>query len=137
VSANVLRALTPDGVALRDLPVRTGVSKEAVSISVGFLERQECATVAGRVARLTGKGERAQAKYRRLVGAERDDRLLALLEGLLSDPEKLRQGLTPHPDGWRAHPPYTAVTRALLADPAAVLPRYPMVSHRGGFPDGS
>jgi hypothetical protein len=137
VSANVLRTLTPDGVALRDLPVRTGVSKEAVSVSVGFLERQECATVAGRVARLTGKGERAQAKYRRLVGAERDDRLLAVLEGLLSDPEKLRQGLTPYPDGWRAHPPYTAVTRALLADPAAVLPRYPMVSHRGGFPDGS
>ena len=26
---------------------------------------------------------------------------------------------------------------ALLADPAAALPYYPMVSHRGGFPDGS
>jgi hypothetical protein len=25
----------------------------------------------------------------------------------------------------------------MLADPAATLPHYPMVSHRGGYPDGS
>jgi hypothetical protein len=26
---------------------------------------------------------------------------------------------------------------AMLSDPAAALPHYPMVLHRGGFPDGS
>jgi hypothetical protein len=25
----------------------------------------------------------------------------------------------------------------MLADPASALPRYPMVLHRGGYPDGS
>ena len=40
VSANVLRVLSADGVALRDVPRRAGVSKEAVSVSVGWLERE-------------------------------------------------------------------------------------------------
>jgi hypothetical protein len=30
-----------------------------------------------------------------------------------------------------------AATDAVLADPYARLPRYPMVLHRGGYPDGS
>lgn len=46
-------------------------------------------------------------------------------------------GLRPYDDGWRAHPPYAHLTEAMLADPLAVLPHYPMVSHRRGFPDGS
>jgi hypothetical protein len=39
VSANTLRALTADGVALADVPRLAGVSREAVSLSVGRLER--------------------------------------------------------------------------------------------------
>jgi hypothetical protein len=39
------------------------------------------------------------------------------------------EGWRPHPDGWRARPPY--------ASRAGTLPHYPFVSHRGGFPDGS
>jgi len=35
-------------------------------------------------------------------------------------------GLEPYPNGWRASVPKPAV-----------LPHYPMVLHRGGFPDGS
>ena len=46
-------------------------------------------------------------------------------------------GLVPHPDGWRASPPYARLTQAMIADPAGALPHYPMVSHRGGYPDGS
>jgi hypothetical protein len=42
----------------------------------------------------------------------------------------------PYPDGWRAHPPYLSQTEAMPAQ-AAALPHYPMVSHRGGYPDGS
>jgi len=38
----------------------------------------------------------------------------------------LFKGLEPYPDGWRA-----SVRKA------ATLPHYPMVLHRGGFPDGS
>ena len=33
--------------------------------------------------------------------------------------------------------PYAQLTQAMIADPAGSLPHYPMVSHRGGYPDGS
>lgn len=137
IAANVLRVLTEDGVPVRDLPGLTGVAKENAELSVNALVRHELATVAGRVARLTARGVQAQQRYAAAVEAQRDDRLRAALEPLLADPDTLRQGLTPYPDGWRAHPPYKRLTEALLAEPTAVLPRYPVVSHRGGFPDGS
>ncbi len=40
--------------------------------------------------------------------------------------DALQAGLVPPPDGWRAE---TA--------PIQVLPAFPLVLHRGGFPDGS
>ena len=40
--------------------------------------------------------------------------------------DRVGQGLEPYPDNWRA-----SVRRP------AVLPHYPMVLHRGGYPDGS
>jgi len=50
----------------------------------------------------------------------------------------LALGLEPYPDGWRAErTPYRAQTEAMLADPVSALPRYPMVLHRGGWPDGN
>jgi len=143
---------------LTHLPSRDG-SKEAVSVSLGFLERVDCVIIAPdpaasriKVARLTPKGLAAQAKYRRLL-AQTDERwitrygladvdrlrsaLTAVLTGKAGDHPKLAEGLAPYDDGWRAHPPYADLTKAMLADPLAVLPHYPMVSHRGGFPDGS
>jgi len=39
ISANALRVLDEKGVRVRDLPRLTGVSKEAISMSVGFLQR--------------------------------------------------------------------------------------------------
>jgi len=39
ISANALRVLGDRGAAVRDLPRLAGVSKEAISMSVGFLER--------------------------------------------------------------------------------------------------
>jgi hypothetical protein len=39
---------------------------------------------------------------------------------------ELPRGLKPYPDGWRASLP-----------PPQGLPHYPMILHRGGFPDGS
>jgi hypothetical protein len=41
-------------------------------------------------------------------------------------PPPLFGGLEPYPDNWRATVP-----------PAVTLPHYPMVLHRGGYPDGS
>ena len=38
----------------------------------------------------------------------------------------LMRGLEPYPDNWRAD-----------VRPPQALPHYPMVLHRGGFPDGS
>ena len=52
---------------------------------------------------------------------------LSALEHLTSGPgSRLSEGLEPPPGGWRA------AGRA-----KATLPQYPMVLHRGGFPDGS
>ena len=63
-------------------------------------------------------------------------RLRAAVQHVLDDP-RLREGLRPRPDGWRATKRYLAHTEAVLDDPTRALPAYPMVLHRGGWPDGS
>ncbi|HEY5017109.1 MAG TPA: MarR family winged helix-turn-helix transcriptional regulator [Streptosporangiaceae bacterium] len=159
ISANALRVLGEQAVRVRDLPGLTGVSTEAVAVSVKFLERHGCLVVepdpAGgraRLARLTPRGQQAQARCRqRLAAVEEQWRArfgaaaIAGLRSALADlvgrrdagQPRLGQGLVPYPDGWRAHPPYVTQTRSLVADAVAALPHYPMVSHRGGFPDGA
>jgi len=85
-----------------------------------------------KIARLTATGLVAQDAYRRLIAViekrwrERVEtvELLGLLERLGG--EDLFRGIEPYPDGWRA-----SVRRR------EVLPHYPMVLHRGGYPDGS
>jgi hypothetical protein len=69
-------------------------------------------------------------------GADAAADLRASLERVLEDPQ-LSEGMRPYPDGWRASKTYRARTDALLADPRATLPHYPLVLHRGGWPDGS
>jgi len=159
VSANALRVLTEQGARVRDLPRLTGVSKEAISVSLGFLQERGCVVVEPdpadsrvKLARLTREGEQAQGRYRWLLGVieerwqERfgaDDirRLRGSLRGLLGQDagqqSRFAQGLVPYPDGWRAHQPYLTQTADMIADPGTALPHYPVVSHRGGFPDGS
>ena len=63
-------------------------------------------------------------------------RLRASLGRLLDQRDALAEGSS-RPGGWRASKPYAERTRALLDDPLAALPHYPMVLHRGGWPDGS
>ena len=72
VSANTLRVLSADGVALADLPRLAGVSREAVSLTVGRLEKGSLAVTGpdpaggrGKYVSLTPRGERAQAAYHR------------------------------------------------------------------------
>jgi methyltransferase (TIGR00027 family) len=151
ISANVLRVLGADGTRLRDLPSLTGTSKEAVSWALGLLIRGQLAAEEaagpdpaasrGKVARLAPQGLQAQRLYHEFVGtieqrwrerftASAIDALRTSLAALAtaSDgaPPPLFGGLEPYPDNWRA-----AVRRR------ATLPHYPMVLHRGGYPDGS
>lgn len=148
VCANVVRALDEKGVRVRDLPLLSGVSKESISMAMGILQKRRVALVEpespasrAKVARLTPNGQQAQAAYRQLVTAieERwqkrfgEDTIRNLrepLEQLVGEPtaqlSPLFRGLEPYPDGWRA-----SVRRPER------LPHFPMVLHRGGFPDGS
>jgi hypothetical protein len=133
-----VRVLDNDGTQQRDLPRLSGVSKEAITAAVGFLKRQGYATVESTVVRLTDKGLKAQAEHERLSKKlvqrwRKEVDVDKLMKG-----HQLALGLQPYPDGWRAgRNPYRAQTQAILADPAGALPQYPMVLHRGGYPDGS
>jgi hypothetical protein len=156
ICANVLRLAGKEGVPVRDLPAQAGVSREAVAMSLSFLEKRGCEVVeraspddrlpgsrsgATKLLRLTPKGlderdayrmqiEAIEERWQTLFGSES---LLALrhgLERLNGEPDTeispLFRGLEPYPDGWRASLPKPRT-----------LPHFPMILHRGGFPDGS
>jgi DNA-binding MarR family transcriptional regulator len=159
ICANTLRVLTERGVRAGDLPQLTGVSKEALSMAVGVLTRRSCAVTGpdpgasrGKLVRLTPGGLAAQHDCTRLLDAVEErwrarygpgeiGALRRSLESVTGQREdgrpRLSEGLRPYPGGWRAAKPYLRQTTALLRDPLGALPRYPMVLHRGGWPDGS
>jgi DNA-binding MarR family transcriptional regulator len=146
IGANVLRVLDEHGVRVRDLPGLSGVSKEGISMAMGILAKRGLAFCGpapdGRrwqVATLTPRGRSVQTKCRERLteveqrwqarfGGETITALREALERLVSVPGRaqLFAGLEPPPGGWRAG------VRA-----KDTLPHYPMVLHRGGFPDGS
>jgi len=59
------------------------------------------------------------------------------LRVLTGEGVRIRDLPRPYPGGWRARNPYLRQTTAVLDDPDGALPHYPMVLHRGGWPDGS
>jgi DNA-binding MarR family transcriptional regulator len=143
VSANVLRVIDEPGVRVSDVPGLTGVAKMTVDNWLGSLEEHGYLTVgpdpgSGRfkVARLTAKGGQAQDVYRRWTGGVEDrwrarfgEQIMRELRdsaGPVTDEALLWQGAEPYPDGWRAE----------VGKPAT-LPHYPVISVRGGFPDGN
>lgn len=147
IGANVLRLVDEPGVLVRDLPRLAALSKEGIATALSFLARRGYALVetesASRLKRvvLTSSGRRARDQYDELVtsterswqenlGDARISALRASLEDLVGNPvagpSALLGGLEPYPDGWRASAPRQQH-----------LPYYPMVSHRGGFPDGA
>jgi hypothetical protein len=90
---------------------------------------------------LTPLGHRARNKYLQLLPAIEErwqtrfgEEIIRGLRNSLgrltgeptANPSPLFRGLVPYPDGWRAGVP----------QPDG-LPHYPMVLHRGGYPDGS
>lgn len=152
LSANFVRVLDERGVPIRELPFVAGVPKEATSMALTFLAKTGYAIVEAKQVRLTPKGRAAQESSGRLqhevenrwearFDAEDVRRLRAALRGLLdqSDGEhsRLSLGLQPYPGGWRGSKRYREHTEAMIADPSVALPHYPMVLHRGGWPDGS
>jgi hypothetical protein len=147
VSANLMRLLDQRGVRLRDLPGLSGVSKESLAMATGFTGTRgltviEAAAGEGRwkVIRLTAEGERARQDHTQRTAAIEADwqqrfgtPAIAALRGALepvvgsAGPDSpLRAGLAPAPGNWRAD----------VRQPE-VLPHFPMVLHRGGYPDGS
>ena len=145
ISANLLRVLTEDGVRSRDVAALAGISKAAVAFTMGPATKQGLVAEQPdpdgsrwKITRLTSSGARAQRAYADLTAAVEDrwrsrfgaERVAALRDALeplaVGDPPPLFGGLTPYEDGWRAQ-----------VKPAAVLPHYPMVLHRGGYPDGA
>jgi DNA-binding MarR family transcriptional regulator len=147
-SANVLRLAGENGARLGDLPRFSGVSKEAIAMAAGRLEERGFAVIepesTGRrvkMLRLTPKGRQAQDAYHQFTrsieqrwqtsfGKNRIASLRGALEHLAGEPTRqlspLFRALEPYSDGWRASVPRRES-----------LPHYPMVLHRGGFPDGS
>jgi hypothetical protein len=142
ISANLLRVLTEDGVRSRDVPALAGISTAAVAFTMGPATKQ--GLVAGADAGSRWKiigplppGARPAAyadltaavedRWRSRFGAARAASLRDALEPLaVGNPPPLFGGLTPYEDGWRAQ-----------VKAPAVLPHYPMVLHRGGYPDGA
>ena len=148
ICANVMRVLDDNGVKVRDLPLSSGVSKEAISMATGYLQKRgfiliepDPSSSRTKLIRLTPKGIVAQNAYRELLrvietrwhmqfGKDEIGNLREALEPLVGAPSGQRsplfQGIKPYPDGWRAS----------VRTPET-LPHYPMVLHRGGYPDGS
>ena len=155
--ANVVRLLDETGVRVDEIPRRSGISKEATSMALTFLVRSGYVVVDGtagatKLARLTSDGRAVsdvcgslhaalQSGWDERFGAEAVRRLRCSLELLLGRREGGRRllslGLEPYEGGWRARMPYLTQTQAVIDDPVSALPHYPMVLHRGGWPDGS
>jgi DNA-binding MarR family transcriptional regulator len=148
ISANLLRVLDEKGVRVRDLPRLSGVSKESIAVAMGILRKMRLAVVGAdpsggkaKVARLTPAGRAAQEAYgarlgeieadwrsrygKREIGALRKSLERVVGAGAMQD-SPLFRGLEPYPENWRASRPRPET-----------LPYYPMVTHRGGYPDGS
>jgi DNA-binding MarR family transcriptional regulator len=148
LNANVLRILTEEGVPRRELPRRAGVAKDIMNVMLGRLEKRgyvvvepDPAAARGKRVRLTPQGRKAQlsypgrvamveAEWRGRYGEAPVSSLRQALERLV-DPggeerSPLWRGLKPPPTGWRAS-----------VRESECLPHYPLVTHRGGYPDGS
>jgi DNA-binding MarR family transcriptional regulator len=147
ISANVLRVLNREGVRVADVPSLTGVAKMTVDNWLRSLAEHGYLTIASdpaagryRLARLTAKGERARDAYlawtakvnERLHDGNDNSRARALrtaAERLVAAGDQgslLYSGIEPYADGWRHD-----------LQPPTMLPHFPVITHRGGYPDGS
>jgi hypothetical protein len=147
IAANLLRVLDEQGVAVRDLPQLTGVSQESIAMATGFTGSADVTRITAgpagsrwKIAQLTPKGrlvrdryadrlESIEGRWRQRFGGTvvADVRTaLARLAGSGGPGSPLFAGIEPAPGNWRTD-----------VRPPRTLPHFPMVLHRGGYPDGS
>ncbi len=148
-AANVLRVVDDAGTSLKGLPLRAGVAKEGQVALVNFLKKKgyvSLGTDKEKTVKLTPKGKKSrddhpkriaaiEKRWEQSAGRQTVSVIRTGLDAVLDHP-KLIVGLKPH-GGWRVDKRYLAQTNAVLADPRTGLPHHPMLTHRGGFPDGS
>jgi DNA-binding MarR family transcriptional regulator len=155
LAANLLRSLEEGPVRVGELMIRTGLAKEGVDGSLSVLSKRGLVMVEptakdgkGKSARLTEPGVAAVDEYKqgvtelerswtRKLGAGVVDDVRTSLSAIVAHPTGLAETVTPHEGGWRTHKVYAERTAAFIAKPAEALPWHPMVSHRGGYPDGA
>jgi hypothetical protein len=137
LSANLLAVLGTEPTPLRDLPDATGVQREQIDNAAGYLQRSRLAELVpipgakrGKALVLTERGAKAKSasagKLARLE-ATWDERHGPVLSRLRAALRSLDVTIPEHPPGtWRAE-----------AKDLARLPRFPLVTHRGGFPEGA
>jgi hypothetical protein len=134
-------------VAVRDLPQLTGVSKESIAMATGFTGSADVTRITAgpagsrwKIAQLTPKGRLVRDRYADRLGSieERWRRRfggasvanvrtpLVRLAGSGGPGSPLFACLKPAPGNWRTD-----------VRPPRSLPHFPMVLHRGGYPDGS
>jgi DNA-binding MarR family transcriptional regulator len=149
MGASALRILDgDDAIDLRELPRLSGLSKEAVNFVVKWLQNRRFIHVGHNPAdtrvqlvSLTKRGVSAKSIYttrpsmiekewRARFGAGVVDGLRGSLEPLVGDGtvagSRFGGAITPPSDGWRSWVPIPET-----------LPHYPIVLHRGGYPDGA
>lgn len=154
MGANVVRVLDEEGIPVPDLPGLSGVSKEAINMAMTYLGNNGLVALEPdpekkrtKLVRLTPEGRKAQDTHRDRIdevekawtsrfGEEAIESLRGALEGIVGH-ERFSDGLVPLPMVWRAKKPHRRRTEAFTERPQEVLPHYPMVLHRGGWPDGS
>ena len=147
ISANVLRVLGDEPVRVASIPDLSGVAKMAADNWLGALEQHGYLTTGPgpggarfRVARLTPSGRKARDAYRDwAAGAESRWRQRfgsGPVTALRSSAERLAGGPRQESPLWRGIEPYPGGWRARVRRPST-LPHYPVITHRGGFPDGS
>jgi len=133
-TANVLRVLAEGPVHQRDLPRAMGVAKETAAVMTGQARREGLVAIAeSKEVAITDAGRRAASDADAAV-AEVESRwpadLRMQLEPLVGDGvldgSPLAEAIRPPEGTWRHRRP-----RPLT------LPHHPVISHRGGYPDGS
>ena len=153
--ADVLVHLGERDTPVAELVAASGVSKVAIYVLLGFVQRRRLGVVYAqqrrRLARLTGTAREAREQHLYALDSQRKghhehygaevDELSAVAQAILDAREAdgaalLAEGLRPPPGSWRARPSYLVQTKAFVTDPWR-LPAQPMVLHRGGYPDGS
>ena len=153
ISANIARVLDEKGVRLRDIPLLTGVSKEAISMGMASFGRSDwplsspTRPAAGR--RLLGSRRRVEKPRTDIVSFSSTSNsagrhALARTPSTLFESrwsnwlDSLPRRSRPDSADWNPTP---KVGERRSASPKPrnpeTLPHNPMVLHRGGFPDGS